>query len=221
MALPLPYGFKAGDIAEVRFIARLQGQRIMTVLHYTLDPGQTELANGPAALTTLGLTIAAGAPTSVLSQFRHCQSQDVHYEAVEVQKIEPIRWAKVYIPTTVNGTVAEDSAPSNLSADITRLTYRARQPQSDPHVGQNGTTHVAGIPKSQITGNLLLGEYVSESLNDAGVAISSPVLAGGVTWQPILWHRKGPTNDRFDYIVASDALSPVRTMRRRGLGQGV
>jgi len=209
----MAYTVTNGAIAEVTFKGTLFGETILSILHYRLG-GAPSAEDGREIADVLN-TLVNGAIGSgdLLDVYTFPLATAYLTDQVIIQWIYPTRYARiVYTPAIGGGQFDGPSAPSNLAAVITKKGDLATRHSI-------GTLHLAGVPIEVIDTNLLADTYLDTKLGPLTEDLDDVLESSPTTFTPVLYNRALPSASI--EITACEAPSSVRTMRRRGVRQGV
>jgi len=205
-----------GDLIQLTFVSRWQGQQIMLTHHYKC---RTPPSGGVTTATALQAMIDAVSPLiadTLGTAYLDCLPENVVVREVSAQKIYPareVRQSQAFSSAgTSEGTVADTG---NIDGIITLRTDKAGRSQvSNKHIGPlpgNGFANGLVGPTQQVDMETL-----------AQMLIAPLTAAGGGTYDPCIYHRAGDgAAQKSDLITSFKLQDTVRVMRRRTVGLGI
>lgn len=207
----MAYPISPNSIAEITLVQRLDGQTMLSILHYRYF-GTADILDGAVALTTLVDDLNDNDPGRFVYEMAQAQVNTVTYTQIVAQWILPSRWARaLYVPFRATGTRAVDAISSSSAAVITKRT-------DFPAPHGVGSLHLGGLAytdafQSQWT-------LATRALTDnVGLAMKRPVTLAGGELRPVVLNRTLPATSQ--EILSAITEPTVRTMRSRVVGRGV
>jgi len=202
-----------GDVVQVSLRGTLYGQRILTILHYSV--GVTAAGTDYDQLSILSSNLVTGGGSSdPIPQILAGQAPEYQLEEIRAQRVYPTR--TVYAATIDGrfGTYATGTELSNIAASFEKRTLT-------PGRMGIGRVQLAAIPTAAMNnGELTAGYLAAEAANIAqaimmGITTSGPI----VTYAPCLFNPTAPVN-KFSPLLSVIPQASLRTMRRRTLRVG-
>lgn len=207
----MPYDVQNGDVLEVTIQGRLDGQRMLHVLHYELN----DLAaptDGIALIDDFNAVFNVAGPGSYTGDFAKSVAIPYAFDAIVYQWIFATRRARIiYVPENVAGTMVGHPSPPNVALAITRRTEL-------PGAAGHGTIHVGGMVDENLEGGYIDPASLSlfDDLRDWQFEVIAP--GGGANLYPLVFNKLNPA--LFNRIVSAETKQTVRTMHRRTVGVG-
>jgi hypothetical protein len=203
------YPIVNNSICELSFEGLLDGQQTISTFHYRVNDA-TSVTDGAAVLAEfISATRVAG---KLFPSYQAICSDQLTNLQIWAQLVYPVRFRY-----TTDGTPSESGAqdllafPPNVQASITRAAEKA---------GRKYVSHlsVPSVPITAIESGMLSVAYMDD-MQPLVAAITEPyVLAGGVTFTPVIYHRN--QNPSFDDLVLAFVQPTSRVIRRRTVGLG-
>jgi len=203
----MPPPANEGQIYEVTWQGRVDGQMILNIFHYVLTIPVGTVFEACENLSEW-LTTVAGPRDKFLSVL----ASGYELKQQRVQCIEPTRYRyfALYYDDEQPGSHAGATLPSSVMVDVTK--------QSDftgPH--SHGQMRLAGIPATGIEESELTFDYYTEVV-DAMEWLTSEAGAGGTTFSPVIFDRANPALSQV--ITAIEVEPTSRVSQRRVVGRG-
>jgi hypothetical protein len=203
----------AGDILEFAYLGTLYGQRVMTVLHYTVSVAPTE-QNPLVGCTNFLNRTAHGATNDLVSNYLGCISSDYTLDFTTAQYIAPTRFVRRTLAAGIAGALASPARTPNTAATLTKTTDKSGR-------RYRGSVHLPGVPDNRYANGVLDATMLGYLASLAATLISDVTEATGTgVWAPCIWHRHKPVTTDHDAVAAIVAQTTVRVMRRRTVGVG-
>ncbi len=207
MAVPL----LLNDVIEVTLAGQHYGQRVLNVLHYSVDAVTPTAAMDQAWVNALAALLHE--PDGVAFHFLAVVTSDYKDLKIHAQKIANVRYAKKIAagpnPSTGVGPT-NSSLPPNVAVAITRRSDQAGR-------GRQSTMHVPCVPEALVTAGAITPTAVG-LYTELATALTLQLEVNAIVLKPVIWHRLANTTN----LITSAAVEPQsRTMRRRGLGLGI
>ena len=207
-------------IAQLTFLAEVNGQRIMNTFGYIVDGVTTPQPLDAVANAFFGDLVYIDLETDWLD----CVAEDVQLKQAWFQVLAPERLRKVVLTRNLDGTIESTTNRQNTQAAISRHTPFAGR-------AENGGIHIV-LPDNnplglQVATDGLLTQAYKDILTElAGsmlVAVETVVGGSPYNWQPcIIQAAPGVTPPiQAGEIVATIVQDEARTMRRRTVRQGI
>lgn len=206
------YGIQDRATCQILAKQRLFGQQIINTFYYQYEGTSTPSTGGRAEVNALLNNFATDDGTNIVGSMQQAQSQDLEWETVTGQLVDPVRRPPEFaeLDSTV-GVLIGDAAPPNSAAVITRYgSFGGRR--------GNGSLHIAGFVSASINGGSLDGTLIS-LLNAIALKLTEPINGATGVWQPVLWNP-GVIGDQ-NIVFRARPEPQVRVMRRRTVGQGI
>jgi len=210
----MPYSIATNDVIEYTLRGQLDGQTMLTVLHFRalvtgpITDGRAKLL----AFITKELTFGAA---TITNEYVNCLSQQWVMDNIYAQVIKPTRYVRVVgIPSEArNGAVEVDSLPSSVAAAITK--------RSNGTAGRHGqgTVHMGAVPTTFASGSVLTPAAVSAYSLLGQVLAEDYVIDTALTLQPVIFDRSSPSTSAI--YRSCDPELTIRTMKRRVVGRGI
>ena len=210
----MAYQMNNGDIAQVTIqYAQTGVEKMLNVLHYRLVSGGP-IADGAVELTALAQHFASGVIVGGFgTTWKEIAANTVNIDRVEVQRIYPVRYAKVTADVAVFGIGTTEPLPPQVQGAITKRGEIATRYAV-------GGIRVPGIASEwEVNGRLTVGGL--EKLQDLAETLKPNVTpAGGIgTWEPIILRRLNMGSSvRVTEAIAHEV---TRTQRTRVPGKGI
>jgi len=206
-----------GDVVQISAVGQCLGQRIMMVLHYSVDVNVPNLPDAQVVDSMLlRVRGGVGGGDVLESKYLACLAENYTLDAWWGQKLAPTRYRKRVSIRAVPGTLSGDALTANICAVITKQTELS---------GRRfiGSAHV-GPPPTEVTyvDNGLITTALAIPLGTFANALLDPLqdLTLGYTAYPCLYHPD--LTPPFDTTAIEDTTSQdtVRVMRRRTVRVG-
>lgn len=193
---------------------RMNGQRLMNVLHYRLYVSGASIVDGDDIIPEFHDTFfsAAGGPLTLLKAI---SSSAWTYESTVYQWIHPVRYTSTgSVVGAGAGGVAGTSLPQNVQATITKQAVIATRHGI-------GAMHIGGLPSSAVVAGMLSEGYKA-GLAELAVALITDVdvsaVANALTLDPVILRKDAPALS-YEYGGAT-VQNTARVQRRRTVGVG-
>jgi hypothetical protein len=204
----MPYPIGNGNIVAVTFEGLLEGQQVMSTLHFRFD-SFGPVPNGGAELDELAAVIKGAG--GLFSKWLACVSRDTLERNIAVQLIAPDRFVRrVYVWTQPNGQAGTDAFSSNTSIALTKRGQAANR-------SNIGAVHMPGVPLSFVTGGLLNNAGVIGYTQLCGALVAPQGTTNG-NFVPVIFHKAQPLDS--EQVLTCDPQLNVRVQRRRTVGVG-
>lgn len=206
-------GQPANSILEVRYNGTVNGQKVVSVLHWVVST-QWSADNLMLEYQNIYDQIKATGTFDITTYYLECCSQDYTLDTIDLQFVWPVRYVSRKFTSGGTGVPAVPCSAQNLSAVIEKYTILAGRKY-------RGSLHVPAIPDGAYTGGELEAAYVP-TLADLAAAIKQQIAedSGPGLLDPVIYHR-GPNENPKHTKVANTVVMPyIRTMRRRTVGVG-
>jgi len=210
----MPQPLSNGDIVEFSIHGTHEGQRVLNVFHYEIELG---IGAFPDLVTAADAFLGELFGTDKFAdRYQEVTSQDLAINEFVLQKIWPLRMARIVKPQTgLTGLVEETALPPNDSVVLIK-----RNDSTGRH--NRGRIHMPAVPVSFVEGGMVTG--TARALYDLFGARAAEVIeitsgGGPVTFTPVLYQRLMPGNSAQWTSALTQGTS--RVVRRRTVGVGI
>lgn len=208
------------DIVQVTMRNTLFNQRLLNTFHYRVS-----LVNAPVSYENaiVGLDGQIRITNGLMDKYLACLQDDVTLDEIWYQKVSPVR---LYVQKKPVGSVGDRvgaSNTANLAGFIERRTATATKRSIGgvhiPVAAGAGST-VAGILTAGMKAVLdqLAGQMLSAFTTNTGFIGWTPVLFG--PFRPAKGDKPA-VPEHYEDLIATEAYTTTRVMRRRTVGVGI
>lgn len=209
MAIP------ANSVLELSFRGVVDGQRTLTIRHYTnavaVPPGVPDRL----FLETFLNAVKPGGAMDLGTDYLAVCAADFQLTAMRVQIVAPARLRFLEDPIGAAGTQAGNTQATNINGTITFRTDKSGRDQL-------GTIHPPALAEGTYANGLILPAF-RDKLSALGDTLSGLVVLPGDMgiWRPCIWHKTRVGSAATDGITDYSVGDTVRVMRRRTVGLGI
>lgn len=200
-----------GDVIRVTWFNRLFAQRILMVCHLrcTTAPTGTNILAQLDEITS----VVNNNTTFPLQGLQPLTAPDVSFDSVRAQRVSNPRSVYSEAAVGINGTHADQARTANVALSVEKRSL---------HPGRRGIgrIQVGGLPATKLANGMWDSTFVNDVNTWAqGWLDPLPVQSLGGIYKWIIPTNGPVTSD--DDIIALQAKSTVRDMRRRTVGVGI
>lgn len=203
------------DILEVRLLGRMNGQRLMNVLHYRLGVDGASVLEGDDVITAAATSAFENAG-GILQILKAISNPAWTYEGALYQWIYTTRYTAVRRNNAAGpGSFAGTALPPNVSSTITKQSVHGTRHGI-------GSIHIGGMGLNDITVGMLT---VARVENLAGLAelltvdIPLPTVPNALELTPIILNKASPQLSLTWHTATIQNESRVQRRRTVGLGE--
>lgn len=206
-------GLAINDVVQVSFRGTLFGQKMLTILHYSVNVVGTGTVESQLQELANALTID-NAGVNLVTDYLAAIGPSFSLDTIRCQRVDPTRSVYQVSTANLNGTFATDCTTANIAASLLKRT-------ATPGRRGLGRVQLPGVPAAAYTGGNLTNAYLTTELSnlcqDLMAGLTTPVSA--VSMQPCIFNP-GAAGSHFSPIVTVTPQETVRVMHRRTLFVG-